>query len=1162
MKLDNAIRIKARFGRSVNLERDFYYPGPLDGYVLTTTAQKALTRILDSCDVENAHRAWTLTGPYGSGKSAFALFCAKVLNADKAHSCVVQDLLRQQDQALHARIFSADADSAQRNLFPILVSGTREPISRSILRGIKTAVRASGKSGLSVLLRDVDRLGTASQVGGAEILELLGKALKILRKKNRKIGLLLIIDELGKLLEFVAGSPDKSDIFLLQELAEATRTVEPSFVLLTVLHQAFERYAERLGTRERNEWTKVQGRFEDLAFQEPNEQVLFILQSAFAKDGSKRDLVVLRQQGEELGRQAFELRLCGTLRQADAVKVLSDCMPLHPTVALALGNIFKKFGQNERSLFAFLTSSETYGLADFLTTTEWTKDERETLRLDRVYDYLTSAMGNALYAGTSSRKWAEVEGALNRLNDSPELTRRLLKVIGLLQLIGDIGNLKSSIDVLRFALAGDDVRESDVDESLRYLTDKSVVIERRFNNTFAIWEGSDINLDERFLAAASSIDPDSSLAESLQKMFPARPLVAKRHSDETGTLRFYESVFVDGPNIGSVLNSDTASSDGKIVYALTKNSEELAAVQKYVAQTDISSATLIAIPKNLEGLREAINVVACWEWVHQNTPELENDRVARTELAARLNYAQQTVTAWLDDLQANIKSETCPWFWRKQEVTLSKPRSLQELLSRVFDEVFHATPKLRNELINRRVLSSAATAARKLLFESMVAGSTLERLGIVGYPPQLSMYFSLLERTTIHRTKDGKWGFFPPTSSADPGIRKVWEKTEQFLDSTAAKRESVSTLYALLQDAPFGLKSGVLPIFFASVLLAFESEVALYERDSFVPKLTVPVFERLCKSPDQFAVQLCRMGRVRTEVIEKLASTLLNESNQKVDVLSVVRPLLMFANGLDEYTRYTARVSSDAQNVRTAMLTAREPHPLLFDKLPRAVGLAPVDGDHPYTALGVEQLCEKLRKSLSELRRASENLLFEVEQMLIDGFELSGRGEAIRAELRERTALVEEYAVSAILKSFILRVRDEGLEFRPWLESIGSLIVGKPLSHWHDSDLSRYELGLAEVVRSFTTMERLAFEIKAKKRPGVDETGDFLRMSVTRLGEAELERVFAVEESNETLISLIEEAIEAEFKKFGLNGNLEKRLNALASLSWKLMQKANAKRAS
>ena len=84
-----------------------------------------------------------------------------------------------------------------------------------------------------------------------------------------------MIDELGKFLEYATQSPTRGDTFVLQSLAElADRSAKTPLFLMTILHQAFELYAERAGKSQREEWAKIQGRFEDVAFAEPTEQVL------------------------------------------------------------------------------------------------------------------------------------------------------------------------------------------------------------------------------------------------------------------------------------------------------------------------------------------------------------------------------------------------------------------------------------------------------------------------------------------------------------------------------------------------------------------------------------------------------------------------------------------------------------------------------------------------------------------------------------------------------------------------------------------------------------------------------------------------------------------------------------------------------------------------
>ncbi|MFC6667144.1 hypothetical protein ACFP9V_18695 [Deinococcus radiopugnans] len=70
-----------RFLRSVRLERDAHTPSALEGYTLTAQARAVLRRMLEALGPQGTERAWTLTGPYGSGKSAFALFLTQLLNA-------------------------------------------------------------------------------------------------------------------------------------------------------------------------------------------------------------------------------------------------------------------------------------------------------------------------------------------------------------------------------------------------------------------------------------------------------------------------------------------------------------------------------------------------------------------------------------------------------------------------------------------------------------------------------------------------------------------------------------------------------------------------------------------------------------------------------------------------------------------------------------------------------------------------------------------------------------------------------------------------------------------------------------------------------------------------------------------------------------------------
>ncbi len=78
-KLSHYVSLERRYTRSINLERDLDNSSALDGYILTEKALDTLRRILTSFNNKNSNNCWTLTGVYGTGKSAFAHYFISLL---------------------------------------------------------------------------------------------------------------------------------------------------------------------------------------------------------------------------------------------------------------------------------------------------------------------------------------------------------------------------------------------------------------------------------------------------------------------------------------------------------------------------------------------------------------------------------------------------------------------------------------------------------------------------------------------------------------------------------------------------------------------------------------------------------------------------------------------------------------------------------------------------------------------------------------------------------------------------------------------------------------------------------------------------------------------------------------------------------------------------
>jgi hypothetical protein len=101
-------------------------------------------------------------------------------------------------------------------------------------------------------------------------------------------------------------------------------------------------------------------------------------------------------------------------------------------------------------------------------------------------------------------------------------------------------------------------------------------------------------------------------------------------------------------------------------------------------------------------------------------------------------------------------------------------------------------------------------------------------------------------------------------------------------------------------------------------------------------------------------------------------------------------------------------------------------------------------------------------------------------------------------------------AVDQKLKAFLQRAADNGIEDATWLESIATLLAGKPPTHWDDQDRARFEVQLAASARTFEHFRVLAFEMERSGTALLDGDPRMFRISVTAPDDGELERVVQV----------------------------------------------------
>src|SRR5439155_27362825 len=174
-----------------------------------------------------------------------------------------------------------------------------------------------------------------------------------------------------------------------------------------------------------------------------------------------------------------------------------------PFVAYLLGPISRRrFGQNQRSLFGFLNSAEPFGFQDFLRDAK----DGDLFAPDRLWEYLRVNLEPAILASPDGHRWSMAVEAIERCEviGASSIQVQILKTIALLDLFRERSGLTATPELLTTCVAGT-VSTGKVSEALKQLQVWSFILFRKHLGAYAIYAGSDFDIEHALTEALGSI---------------------------------------------------------------------------------------------------------------------------------------------------------------------------------------------------------------------------------------------------------------------------------------------------------------------------------------------------------------------------------------------------------------------------------------------------------------------------------------------------------------------------------------------------------------------------------------------------------------------------------------------------------------------------------
>lgn len=1102
MQISSLLRIHPRFMRSVHLERDFKDPNSSLGYILTPVAQQAIERITAGLQISSTQRAWRIAGDYGSGKTDFALALARIAEGSR------NELPKDLRQFIARKTFGA-----------ALATGDSEPLGMTVLRAL--GVKWDGRRG---------------RPGTEDVLQAVRECVTI-AKSHRHAGLLLILDELGKNLEYAARNPESEDVFLLQRLAEeAARSGDQAFVIVVTLHQGVAAYAAGLDSAARREWDKVAGRFEEIVYAQPIEQVAALVAATLNVE-TNRMPDTLRGDSSAAMTIALKTGIYGPTAPDSLANLGPNFFPLHPTVIPVLVRTMRQFGQNERSLFSFVSSAEPMALQQHAAQHV---ESAGHYRIHHLFDYVRVNLLPSVTNGSSHTHWGVIESVVaSTPGETPE-EQAVLKTVAMLSLL-DAPDLPATEEIVSASVGGSNKA---VKEAIKTLRARGVIYERGTVKGLCLWPHTSVNLDELF---AKAMEVTSSKGDGIKRLCDhvrSEHLVPRAFYARTGTLRYAEVKLIPASSLNDLLaNQPQLDGEGadlnlRVVLPADRAQQRSAKEMLRHRKASLNEGLFVAVVEPPDQATTALSDLVAWEWVQRNTPQLSGDRYAREEVSRQIDQAKRNLRIRLGGLDnlAVPTGKSIELFYKgaSSPKELSTGRELLTFLGKRCQQVYSEAPKVLNELINRRSPSSAAVAARTKLAEAMATASDKPYLGMDGTkrPAEMALYLSILKQGGFHVETESGWMFRVPTPDEDrcnllPSLALITETLKaKGIDALVP----VPEVLRALSLAPFGVREGLQPFILAIYLATHHQRVALYEDGTYLYEVGGDVFLRITKEPEFFSLQYCELSGVRADAFTKLLRLLQLDARDaaKTDLIDLVRPLAVFiGREVPEYCRKTNNLPAVAVAVRRALLDGREPVKLVFTTLPESCGLPAIGEDG---LKNPDELAARLRTALHEIRTAYPKLIERLRNAICAAFDVDAKSPTARRQITDRAAQLAAAVTEPALKAFALRLADTALDDRAWVESVANLMARKSPERWMDNDETEFHHQLEIAAGRFKRTE-ITFIGTTRKL-----NGHACRIAITKSDGSEVGDLVDWNGMDESRISPVETEIRQILSQHGRHG--------------------------
>lgn len=1080
---------------SINLEMDYKKENKLKEYIHTYKSVEIINEIICSFKSDNTkNKAKILIGPYGKGKSYLALYIMNLINDTNRKQNKYYNLFLDKAKELDRKVYlniKTFINSDERYLPVVLNSniydkGIDELFIYSLKRalelndlddveldfyfekaidkieGWKRNYKETFKKFKDLINRDINifikelksynrnsynqfKKAYKEIMSGEEFnpyyeIDLINTYIDASKKikKAGYTGIYVLCDEFSKYMEYLIAKDLILDVKKLQDFAElCNRSNEDySINLLLISHKSITQYTNSIDDLNNNTWKTIEGRFDQIQYNEFTNEQYEIIASAIKKDQRlwTKFKDINKEKFEELEKNIYIRNLFKGMTDIQFKKwIIEGAYPLTPIATYALPHVSEKIAQNERTLFSFLSKNDENSLIDFI------QKGNEEINVDCIYDYFENTILNSGLSDKFVTIVKDAKDLINALND--KTSKSILKTIAIVYVINNFSELKPDRNLIKELYGENGI------SLVEKLIKENYLFENRCDSTLEIASHERTEIFYEIKEVRNKLNNSKCIHSVLNKLVKNLFLESKTYNDDHNIFRYFKVKFIDN------------SSKEYILQDLKNKQEEDGVIYITEQITDIkfedkNNQVILIKNKIPKSIKEIILDLDAINYIKSKNTDLDELNSLKLQYEKRLNEYLNSVL--------NLENENIVIKNSIERNDIKSKRDLSKLVSESMKELYPLAVNINNEMINKTNLSSAIIKARKNIIDMLLAYNNKEKL----YLKKGSAETTILRAIFINRGLIS-CSEMPNYFDIDLNFENLNLEDDTFMElimkieNIILNNNTVNILklydFCMLSDNGFGLKRGVVPIIITWVILKYKNCISIKDNEQ-IYELSGETLDLVDKNPEKYSITLIKNNYERMDYIDKLSNLFMNkkeiQENRNSNLSYVTKAIKYWFLSLNKYTKDVKKIyigngkyeklSKEIIKFKNRIRTVDEKSiEFLFEELSQI-----------FSCNDYYELLNKIECCKNEIERYSDILYKNIEIDIKNIFEINLNESLNNGMYKWLNNLeLKEIIPSKVINNFINMILDnkDNNYTADYIDKLSNTILGIYLSDWNDN---------------------------------------------------------------------------------------------------------------